>query len=31
MLNRHRVELGGPEARAELDALVERLVAYGGR
>jgi D-alanyl-D-alanine carboxypeptidase/D-alanyl-D-alanine-endopeptidase (penicillin-binding protein 4) len=31
MLNRHRVEPGAPEARAELDALVERLVAYGGR
>lgn len=31
MLNRHRVQPGAPEARAEIDALVERLVAYGGR
>lgn len=31
MLNRHRVQPGSPEARAELDAVVERLVAYGGR
>jgi D-alanyl-D-alanine carboxypeptidase/D-alanyl-D-alanine-endopeptidase (penicillin-binding protein 4) len=31
MLNRHRAETGGPEARAEVDALVEQLVAYGGR
>jgi len=31
MLNRHRVEPGAPAARAELDALVDRLVAYGGR
>jgi D-alanyl-D-alanine carboxypeptidase/D-alanyl-D-alanine-endopeptidase (penicillin-binding protein 4) len=31
MLNRHRLEAGAPTARAEVDALVERLVAYGGR